>query len=134
MVEEVNISETVENYLKQIFLLVKLNGSARISDIAKNLNRSLSTVTGAVQRMVSDNLLIQERYGRITLTKDGYHIAKSVVVNYDVMKKLLMALGVTEKQASIDACEMEHISELSIQKINEFLEFIGKHFGKIPWR
>lgn len=124
MVEEVNISETTENYLKQIYLLVKVHDSARISDLAKNLDRSLSTVTGAVQRMVSENLLHHERYGRITLTDEGYSIAKGIVVNYDVMTKLLMALGVKESQANIDACEMEHISEESIQKIKEFLEFV----------
>lgn len=124
MVEEVNISETTENYLKQIYLLVKVHRSARISDLAKNLDRSLSTVTGAVQRMVSENLLHHERYGRITLTDEGYRIAKGIVVNYDVMTKLLMALGVKESQANIDACEMEHISEESIQKIKEFLEFV----------
>ncbi len=118
------LTETTENYLKKIYTLSIQNEFARVSDIAKHMDRSLSTVTGAVQRMAQEGLLNYEKYGKITLTKRGEEIAKNIHYSYSTMKELLVILGIPEEVAIIDACSMEHqISELTIVTIKNFIRF-----------
>ncbi len=118
------LSETTENYLKQIHILVIKNGSARVSDIAERLGRRLSTVTGAVQRMASDGLINYRAYGKITLTDKGSEAAKSILKNYNTLQDFLIMIGVDSEIADLDACEMEHISQISMNKIKEFYNFM----------
>ena len=92
MTEE--ISETTENYLKEIYLLIEKHDYARVSDIASNVHRSLSTVSGAIKRMADEGLLNYERYGKITLTEKGRDYAENVVSNYHLLAEFLQLIGV----------------------------------------
>ncbi|MCY3410261.1 MAG: metal-dependent transcriptional regulator [Candidatus Heimdallarchaeota archaeon] len=117
-------SETEENYLKQIYLLTKLKGKARVSDIAKDLDKQLSTVTGAVQRLAEKGWINYQPYKHITLTEEGMNVAKGILKHFEVLYDLLITIGVEEDQANIDACSMEHISDETILKISSFLATI----------
>ena len=75
---EPHLSETTENYLKRIYILLKSRGNARISEIAKLMNRSLSSVSEAVKRMADEGYLSYEKYGKINLTERGLKIAETV--------------------------------------------------------
>lgn len=119
-----DLTETTQNYLKQIFILVKKNGSARISDIATALDKSLSTVTGAVQRMNEDGLINYKPYERITLTDNGTRVAEEIFKNFSIIREFLVMIGVNVSIADIDACEMEHISEETITMIIRFVNFM----------
>ncbi|MHA2251054.1 MAG: metal-dependent transcriptional regulator [Candidatus Kariarchaeaceae archaeon] len=122
------LTETTENYLKRIYILTIQHGHARISDIAKFMNRSLSSVTEAVQRMASDGLLHHEKYGKITMTELGQAVAETINKTYSLMNRLLQTLGVPEDIARLDACSMEHdISEDTMSAISKFLEFTRKN-------
>ena len=118
------LSETTENYLKQIYILVDKHGSARISDIADRLGRSLSTVTGAVKRMASEDLINYKAYGKITLTDKGDEAAAAVLKKYNILIDFLITIGVDHDTADKDACEMEHISEDTMSRLTEFLNFM----------
>ena len=123
-ISDYGLTETTENYLKKIYTLSIQNKFARVSDIAKHMDRSLSTVTGAVQRMAQEGLLNYEKYGKITLTDKGKEIAKNIHYSYSTMRELLVVLGIPEKVAINDACAMEHqISELTIETIKNFIKF-----------
>jgi len=122
--KETDVSETTENYLKRIYILIETKGKARISDIAKLMDRSLSSVSEAVKRMAEEGYLNYEKYGKITLTDMGADIAVSVHNNYSIINDLLQTLGVPEHLALEDACSMEHqVSETSIRTIQEFVKF-----------
>mgnify|MGYP003342093070 CR=1 FL=1 len=57
-----------------------------------------------------------------TLTKEGEDIAKNLYERHKVLTKSLLILGVDEKNANADACEIEHdISEDTFKAIKEFV-------------
>ena len=61
--------------------------------------------------------------GFITLTKKGMQIATSVYERHQVLSDWLISLGVDQKIASEDACEMEHqISDESFQAMKKFIK------------
>lgn len=123
--KDVEISETTENYLKRIYILIETYGKARISDIAELMGRSLSSVSEAVQRMKDEGLLHYERYGKITLTEDGKKVAEGVYENYSIINDLLRTLGIPEKIAMEDACSMEHqISPKTSETLKKFIDFV----------
>ncbi len=135
------LTETTENYLKIIYNLIIKHKYARISDIAKEMSRSLSTVTGAVQRMANEGLLNYEKYGKITLTDKGEKLARSVYQSFTIMADLLISLGIDKEIAEVDACSMEHqVSNETLDKINNFNEFLQTDMGKkmmmeyLKWR
>ncbi|MHA2171389.1 MAG: metal-dependent transcriptional regulator [Candidatus Kariarchaeaceae archaeon] len=120
-----NLSETTENYLKRIYFLTSKKKQARMSEIAKSMNRSLSSVTEAVQRLAKEGFLNYEKYGKVTFTLRGEEIAKNIHENFSLMNDLLQTLGIPEDTSIIDACAMEHdISETTMDTISEFIGFI----------
>ena len=122
------LSETTENYLKRIKILIDSKGKARISDIARLMGRTLSSVSEAVKRMSDEGYLHYEKYGKITLTDRGEEVAQSVHNNYKVLNDLLQTLGIPEHIAIEDACSMEHqISDTTINTISEFVKYITQN-------
>lgn len=125
---ESNLSETTENYLKRIYILIQAEGKARTSDIARLMGRSLSSVSEAVKRMAEEGYLNYEKYGKITLTEEGNRIAESVHNNYSVIHDLLQTLGLPQKIAMEDACSMEHsVSKVTIDTISKFVDFVDSN-------
>ncbi|NDB54632.1 metal-dependent transcriptional regulator [archaeon] len=121
---EPHLSETTENYLKRIYILLKSRGNARISEIAKLMNRSLSSVSEAVKRMADEGYLSYEKYGKINLTERGLKIAETVHKNYSIIVDLLQVLGIPEHISIEDACSMEHqVSDVTMNTIREFVNF-----------
>ena len=114
-ISDYGLTETTENYLKKIYTLSIQNEFARVSDIAKHMDRSLSTVTGAVQRMAQEGLLNYEKYGKITLTEKGEEIAISIHYSYSTMKELLVIFSIT---ASL------HLRSWTLKKVPEFLSML----------
>ena len=99
-------------------------GQARISEIAKKMDRSLSSVTEAVQRMAHDGFLNYEKYGKITLTDLGKDVAENINVSYNLMNRLLQILGIPKDVSELDACSMEHsISGITMNTIQKFIDF-----------
>ncbi len=118
------LTETTENYLKRIYMLSIQKGQARISEIAKKMDRSLSSVTEAVQRMAHDGFLNYEKYGKITLTDLGKDVAENINVSYNLMNRLLQILGIPKDVSELDACSMEHsISGITMNTIQKFIDF-----------
>ncbi len=119
------VTETTENYLKRIYILTTELGKARMSDIARTMGRSLSSTSEAVKRMAEEGFLSHQKYGAITLTDKGKAIAERVHDNYKSLHSLLQSLGIPDDVAVLDACSMEHsISKETIQKINDFVEYV----------
>ena len=57
----------------------------------------------------------------MVLTDAGLEYASRVYERHEVLKSFLVNMGVSEKVAEEDACEMEHIiSEITFQKIKEW--------------
>lgn len=113
--------KSVEDYLESILMITKENGSCRSIDVARKLGFTKASVSIAVKKLSEEGYVIKEDKGNLVLTDAGLEYASRVYERHEVLKSFLVNIGVSEKVAEEDACEMEHIiSEITFQKIKEW--------------
>jgi DtxR family Mn-dependent transcriptional regulator len=122
----VKLTASLEDYLEAIFHLASEKQAARARDIAKRLNVSRSSVTGALQSLAQKGLVNYEPYEVITLTRKGKGIARSIVRRHEALRDFMVeVLSVDEAKADEAACRMEHAIPLPIlERLAQFVEFI----------
>lgn len=117
------IKESAENYLETILMLTKEKKYVRSIDIANELNFSKASVSVAMKAFREEGYITINDDGGISLTQKGLLIAEKMYERHMIIARALMALGVSEKNAYLDSCKIEHdISEESFEKIKAFLE------------
>jgi DtxR family Mn-dependent transcriptional regulator len=117
------MTQSLEDYLETIYLLIKDTGSACVRDVAKSLGVKMPSVVKALHELKSLELVNQEPYSSIELTKKGERLAKSVLARHELLKSFLVSLGVNPATADEDACRMEHIlSAETLDKIRIYTE------------
>lgn len=123
MEAEINLSESMEDYLEAIFNLIKENGSARVTDIANYLEIAASSVNQGLKKLNQEGLISQEKYGPIKLTASGLKAAEKIRCRHKILYLFLnKTLGVSKKNADQDACSIEHaLSEESFSKLVAYL-------------
>jgi len=98
------LSQSSEDYLEMIYMLFVGGGNVRITDISKNLQVSLPSVTIAIKKLAEQGFVIYEKYGLVRLTKEGTKIAKETYKKHKVLLNFFnKILKVDEKTASEDA-------------------------------
>lgn len=119
-------TESREDYLETILLLMKRNGSVRSIDIANELNYSKASISRAVGILKANDYIKVDAGGQITFTEAGRIHAESVYEKHTNIKKFLMDfLKVSAETAEADACKIEHIiSEETYAKIKKQVESI----------
>ena len=119
---EENLTRSIEDYLEAIYVF-ELEGVNNIPSlkVAKTLNVSKAAVAKAMNRLHDDGYILKELYGQISLTEKGREIGRLVYDKHKTIKEFLIKIGVSEKNAEIDCCKIEHIicSE-TLSKIKEF--------------
>lgn len=120
------LSESLEDYIETIFLLIRDHSVARSRDIAARLNVNRSSVTGALQALAERALVHYEPYGYVTLTSEGEEVAQKVLRRHEVLRDFLVrVLSIDGKVADENACRMEHaISKGVVDRLVEFAEFV----------
>ena len=114
--------ESLENYLKQILILLETKGYARSKDIAESLGVTKPTVCVAMKKLKEDGYIIMKDRSPVYLTDKGYSIARQFYDRYKALTSLLIQLGVDEQTAAEDACRLEHdLSEQSFAAITGLL-------------
>ncbi|MGN0620965.1 MAG: metal-dependent transcriptional regulator [Porcipelethomonas sp.] len=118
-----NRTESREDYLETILLLMKKNGEVRSIDIANELNYSKASISRAVGILKDSKYIVVDRNGQITFTAEGKEKAEAVYDRHITIKSFLeKILGVSEETAEHDACKIEHIiSDESFEKIKELV-------------
>ena len=117
------MTQSLEDYLEAIHLLIKDTGSACVRDVAKSLGVKMPSVVKALHELKGLELVNQEPYSSIELTKKGERLAKSVLARHELLKSFLIRLGVKPETADEDACRMEHIlSAETLDKIRTYTE------------
>ncbi|NOX58685.1 MAG: manganese-binding transcriptional regulator MntR [Planctomycetes bacterium] len=115
--------EMAEDYLELIDDLTSSSGEARAVDIADHLGVSHVTVTKTVARLKRDGLVTSEPYRSIFLTAKGKRIADSARRRHKTVLRFLLALGVPDDAAEIDAEGIEHhISPRTLQAMQQFID------------
>lgn len=117
-------NESAEMYLETIYLLEKEQGSARGVDIAGKLNISKAGVSKAMKHLKSEGFIDKESYGTITLTEKGRLKSEKIYHNHKIITQFLKnTLIISDEDATINACRMEHIlTKTLIQAIEAFLD------------
>lgn len=114
-----------EDYLETILILSERLPVVRSIDIAIELNFSKPSVSVAMKHLKESGKINVSTAGYITLTDTGKEIAEKVYERHRVLAQMLVTLGVNEKTANEDACEMEHvISEESFRAIQNHINAV----------
>ena len=115
--------ESAEDYLERILILSNQLGTVRSIDIARDMNFSKPSVSVAMHKLEDNGYIKIGADGAIVLTEKGMAVAEAVYERHLVLTKALMALGVPEEQAKIDACKVEHdISEVTFEAIKKHMK------------
>ena len=94
--------------METILVLKNRLGLVRSIDIANEMGFSKPTISVAMKKYREDGLVSMDDQGFINLTEEGRDIAEKIYERHQVISHVLMALGVSEKHATEDACKMEH--------------------------
>lgn len=119
---KLDITENLEDYIYDIFEILKTAPIARVKDIAKKRDVKLSSVVIAAKSLADKGLINYQKYGYITLTDKGLEIAKEIENRKNIIYRFLTEiLNVSHESAVRDVHKMEHdLSEETLSKIIEF--------------
>ncbi len=119
------LSPALEDYLEGILMIMEKGKVPRVKDLAKLLNVKASSVVEALKKLVSEDLILHEKYGYIELTQKGLEIAKETYEKHKLLKNFFIKLlNLKPDIAEKDACSIEHyLSKETINKIINFTQF-----------
>ena len=124
------LTQSLEDYLEVIHVLLQTNKIARIRDIAAALTVKMPSVARAVAELKKEGLVSQEPYSGVELTEEGKRVAIVILNRHLLLRQFLIHLGVSEEAANEDACNMEHIlSAETLAKIEEDMKSV-EHLKK----
>lgn len=113
--------KSVEDYLKTIYIL---SGKKDVhgADIARAIGVSRPTVCVSLKALEEEGYILMDDAREVHLTEKGLRIAEETYERHNILCQLLTELGVDEKTAALDACEMEHaVSNESYQALKAFV-------------
>ena len=117
------VSESKENYLEAIYVISQCKEQIRAIDIVNELEFSKPSVSRAIKGLREEGYIEVAANGYITLTAEGFAIAKSLHERHVLISGWLIRLGVDKKTALQDACRIEHaLSEQSYNAIKKYIK------------
>lgn len=113
----------IEDYVEMIGDLIAELGEARVADIAERMGVAQPTATKAVARLKREGFATSRPYRGVFLTEEGAELAERVRARHRTVVALLVAVGVPEEVAELDAEGIEHhVSEQSLKAFEQFLQ------------
>lgn len=110
-------TETAEDYVEAIDVILRRDGVCRVSDLAKRFGVSHVTVNRTLARLDREGLVMVEPYQPVDLTAKGRRLAVKCAERHRIVFEFLLALGVDEHTAAVDAEGIEHhVSERTLQR------------------
>ena len=122
------ISKSLEEYVKEMYVLKVNKGEIRVTDIANSLGVSKASVNKAIKQLDTEKIVEYETYGEIKLTLEGERIAKKILEAYDITYLFLNEiLQVDSQLAESEAKEMKNV--LSDDTLNKLAKFTHEKLG-----
>ena len=117
------LSQSVEDYLKVIYVLLTEGETATTTNIANALDVSSASVTNMLKRLAKMNLLEYESYKGAKLTSAGNKIALEILRHHRLLELYLKEImGYSWDEVHDEAEKLEHhISEQFEDRIAELL-------------
>lgn len=127
---KLSLSRKIEDYLENIFWIHEQKGYIKVKDIADAMKVKPPSVVEMLKRLHELDLIKYIPHGGITFTKKGYIIGKNTAKSHEIFVKLLTFLGLSEKTAKKDACELEHhLTPETAEAFLNFVEFLNTKQG-----
>lgn len=116
------LSESYEDYIEAVLILMRRKGFARSVDVAEYLHVRAQSVSTALKALNSQGHLVFAADGHISLTESGADLAKTVYHRHVVMAALLEKTGIPAAVAWQDGGQMAHkMSESTVKSVEEFV-------------
>lgn len=122
------VTHSVVHHLSTIHELgQKYGGWARVSDIARKLSITRGSVSINLRNIKARGFVVDDEHHQVKLSPKGLKIVQGVHAKKAVVKAFLRdVLNVSEEQAEIDSCKVEHlISHATGERLAYFLRFVG---------
>jgi len=118
------LTSSMEDYLEAIHVLALKNGHVRVKDIAKAVEKTMPSVSGAVKKMQQMGLVCHPRYDLVGLTPEGALQAERIYERHRLIRDFLSdVIGVDAACAETDACHIEHVvSEATLAGFTRLLK------------
>ncbi len=119
------LSQTAEDYLKEIYKLQAEQGKATTSALAERVGVSPPSATAMLKKLAALKLLRHERYRGVILTPAGEKAAIEVIRHHRLLEQYLSeTLGIPVDEVHAEADRLEHaLSEELEARIDESLGF-----------
>ncbi len=119
-----SLSQSVEDYLKAIYILETEGNGATTTNIAETLNISSASVTNMLKRLAGMNFIEHKSYKGATLTEAGKKIALEILRHHRLLELYLQEImGYSWDEVHDEAEKLEHhISEQFEDRIAELLD------------
>ena len=118
-------TEATEDYLEMIDSLVIEKGFASMSDVAERMGVSKPTVTSIVKKLHREGYLVHEPYRGMALTESGRNLARSMKDRHEILRRLLVLIGVPKDIATSDAERIEHgMHPETVRKIRKLVAYL----------
>ena len=123
---EDHATELAEDYLEAILERSEEAGSCRVKDLAERFGVAPATVTKMIARLERDGLVETEPYGPVRTTPAGTRIARRSRDRHRVVYAFLVAIGVDEATAAVDAEGIEHhVSKATLDRMRAIVDAGG---------
>jgi DtxR family Mn-dependent transcriptional regulator len=127
------MTKSLEDYIEVVYVLIHEKNRARVRDIATTLKVKMPSVVKGISELKKLGLVSQEPYGDVELTAKGRRIATMILNRHNKIREFLILIGVSERIADKDACQMEHIiSAETLDRIRDFLRKSKKDSKEAP--
>lgn len=119
-------AETAEDYVEAVADILDRRGTCRVTDLAERFAVSHVTVHRIVERLKNESLISAAPYKPVTLTPKGSRLAAECRQRHEIVYRFLLAIGVDEATAAIDAEGIEHhVSPATLQRFAAFAGQVG---------
>ncbi|MDA0711659.1 MAG: metal-dependent transcriptional regulator [bacterium] len=129
--ESNEISHSVAHHLASIHELMRDQGYARVSDVARALNITRGSASLTLKALKEKGLVVEDHNKFLKLSEGGAAVVDGVLGNRAIVQKFLCdVLKLDDQQAEIEACKVEHL--LSAQTGAQLLHFVRFLFSSGP--
>lgn len=118
------MTDSLEEYLYTIYVLLKTKGIARVTDIANQMEVTKASTNNALNLLKDQGLINYEKYKNITITNNGIVRAKYIERRHELFRRFLRDVIKTDEHLVEDETErLAHcISCHTAAKLEKFIE------------
>jgi DtxR family Mn-dependent transcriptional regulator len=124
-VAKIELSDAIQDYLKEIYKLQASGGRATTTQLAKAMRVAPSSATAMLKKLAVLGLVEHARYRGVRLTEAGERVALEVIRHHRLLEQYLAeTLGLTIDAVHAEADRLEHaLSEELEARIDASLGF-----------